>query len=236
MAPGDLRLRLVAALAVIVCIASLHTLAIAMIMAALSALLFALGQPDRRLWRRLLHVEGFLLLLFISLPFTIDGAPLFHLGPLTASIDGLARAALVAAKVSASVLVLTTMLGDVEPSRLGSALHSLHVPERLSRLFVMTVRYTALLREEARRLNDAMRARGFRPRSNRHTWRSYGNLMGMLLVRALDRAERIDEAMLCRGYAGHFPYRSQHAPTRLDWTGFTLIVSGGLIGVLADRL
>ena len=50
----------------------------------------------------------------------------------------------------------------------------------------------------------AMKARGFRLRCNPHTWRSIGYLFGMLLVRSIERAERILAAMRCRGFQGHF--------------------------------
>jgi cobalt/nickel transport system permease protein len=46
--------------------------------------------------------------------------------------------------------------------------------------------------------------RGFRPGVNRHTYRSFGYLAGMLLVRSLDRSERIVAAMKCRGFRGRF--------------------------------
>ena len=49
-----------------------------------------------------------------------------------------------------------------------------------------------------------MRIRGFVPRTNIHTYRSYAYLVGMLLVRSYDRAERIHKAMLCRGFSGKY--------------------------------
>lgn len=234
--PADLRLRLVATFLAIACISQLRTLSVGAAVLVLTVAMVWHLRPAPALWRRLLHVESFLLLLFVTLPFTMDGRPLFSLGPLTASLDGVWRAALIACKVSASVLLLMALLGDVEPSRLGAALRGLRVPERLSRLFVMTVRYTALIREEVQRLRDAMRVRGFRPGSNRHTWRSYGNLIGMMLVRALDRAQRVEEAMTCRGYDGHFPYRTPPAPARRDWVGFGAIAGAGLLALVMDRL
>jgi cobalt/nickel transport system permease protein len=120
--------------------------------------------------------------------------------------------------------------------RLGAALHSLRVPEPIVRLFVLTVRYLAVIGGEARRLQEAMRARAFRPGSNRHTWRSYGNLVGMLLVRALDRAQRVEEAMLCRGFSGRFPWQE---PPRFAWSekGFmALAVTVAVLITVADRL
>lgn len=233
---GDLRLRLVGAFVTVFSIAQLHALAVAAGALALVVVAVSVGARQTRLWHRLLHVEGFMLLLFLTLPFTVAGTPLFSLGPLTASEEGVLRAALIACKVSASVLLLMALLGDVEASRLGGALRGLHVPERLARLFVMTARYVSLIRDEARRLHDAMRARGFQARSNRHTWRSYGNLIGMLLVRALERAQRVEEAMLCRGYNGRFPYRAYPAPTVRDWLGFGLVMACAATVLTVDRL
>lgn len=233
LAPADLRLRLVAAFVAVACLSQLRTPAIAA--AALIAALILWGRsPARTSWRRLLHVEGFVLLLFLTLPFTVTGTPLLTLGPLTASAEGVSRAVLVALKISAAMVLIGALLGDVEPSRLGGALRGLRVPEAIARLFVLTARYVGLIRDEARRLHEAMRARGFRPRTNRHTWRSYGNLIGMLLVRALERARRVEEAMLCRSYDGRFPYPALPAPTRRDWADFALVAGGGLLALAAD--
>jgi cobalt/nickel transport system permease protein len=66
------------------------------------------------------------------------------------------------------------------------------------------VRYIEVVHREYHRLRNAMRLRGFRARCNRHTFRSLGYLIGMLVVRSLDRAHRIVEAMRCRGFRGRF--------------------------------
>lgn len=236
MMPRDPRLRLVAALLVVASISQLWTLSMAAMVFGLALLLAILGRPDRLQWRRMLHVEGFLLLLFLTLPFTMTGPIVATLGPLTVSSTGLARAALIALKVSACMLVVTVLLDGLDPVRLGATLQALRVPERFSRLLVMTARYVGLIREEARRLGQSMRARGFRPRSSHHTWRAYGNLVGMILVRALDRAERVEEAMLCRGHAGRFPYAALPAPDRRDWIAFALISGAGILALTVDRL
>jgi cobalt/nickel transport system permease protein len=234
--PQDLRLRLVAAFVAVAALSQLHDLATAVIALAGVGLIALVSGVERSLWRRLLHVESFVLLLFLTLPFTVPGAPLLTLGPLTASSEGVARAALIACKVSASVLVLMTFLGNVDPTRLGAALHALHVPEAIVRLFVLTVRYLSLIRGEARRLHEAMRARAFRAGSNRHTWRSYGYLIGMLLVRALERAQRVEEAMRCRGFSGRFPHAAVPAPAIRDWVAFVGLSGLAVATLLVDRI
>ena len=202
--PGDLRLRLPAVLWVLLAIGQITGLPAALVAAMAVLALYPLtGTPLRP--GRLLHLEAALLLLFLTLPFTVPGTELYSLGPLSASAEGLTRAGILAAKVTASVLLLTLAFGQTEPAHLGAALHSFRVPDTLIRLLLTTARYLGLIRGEALRLTEAMRARGFRPGTNRHTWQSYGWLLGMLLVRALDRAERVEDAMRARGFSGRFP-------------------------------
>jgi cobalt/nickel transport system permease protein len=50
--------------------------------------------------------------------------------------------------------------------------------------------------------------RGFRMRADWHTYRTLGNLAGTLLVRGHERAQRVHQAMLARGFDGTF--RSLH--------------------------
>lgn len=222
--PVDLRLRLIAAMGALIVFTPVKNLAPAV--AGLFAVLMLYAACRQPLpWRRLLHLEGFLILLLITLPFTLPGTPLFHLGPLTASTDGLWRAIVLACKVTASVLLISFLFATVDPIRLGNALLGLHVPEPLVRLFVAVVRYLALIQDEFSRLQESMRARAFIPRSNRHTWRSYGYLLGMLLIRAMERADRVEEAMRLRGYSGRFPQTPLPPPPFSDW-----IAAGGLIG------
>jgi len=234
MWPGDLRLRIVAAFVLIACLSQVQSPAVAAAAFGLAALAAVLSGAAGRNWRRLLHVEAFLLLMLATLPLTIAGTPLVSFGPFAASVEGVWRAASLLCRVSASVLIVMALLGDVEPVRFGAALRGLWVPERLARLFVFTARYGVLLGDEGRRLHDAMRARAFRPRSSLHTWRSYGNLIGMLLVRALERAHRVEEAMRCRGYAGHFPRTVEGPPPVRDWLALALAVTAGLAALAVD--
>jgi cobalt/nickel transport system permease protein len=61
-----------------------------------------------------------------------------------------------------------------------------------------------------------MRVRGFRSRTDLHTLRSLGHLVGMLLVHSFDRSERVWAAMKCRGFRGTFWLLDHFAYTRRD--------------------
>lgn len=158
----------------------------------------------RNLLKRLVEVNVFILFLWCVVPFTHPGRAIWTAGPLTATNEGVRYALAVTLKANGIVLVLTALVATVDVARLGHALYHLRVPAKLIHLFTFTIRYFDVLHREYRRLRNAMRLRCFRPRTNRHTYRTYGFLVGMLLVRSLDRSHRVVAAMKCRGFRGRF--------------------------------
>jgi len=154
---------------------------------------------------RVLHIEGFMLVLMVLLPFTVPGQTLIILGPFVATFEGVQAAVKVAIKVNICAVAAFALLGSLDPVRVARAAEDLGVPTRFVTLFLFTARYVSVFRVETARLTEAMRVRAFRPRSNLHTWHTYGNLVGMMLVRSLERARRVDEAMRCRGFTGQMP-------------------------------
>ncbi len=179
-----------------------ETLAVALA-AALAATLLARLAP-RAVVRRLVPLNLFMAMVVLLLPLSTAGQPLVRLGPLAYTAEGLRLAIQIALKGNAIVLMLVALWSTMDLNTVGHALAHLRVPEKLIHLMLLSVRYLDVLRGEYRRLVGAMRMRGFRPAANRHTYRSYGYLLGMLLVRGLDRAERILAAMKCRGFRGRF--------------------------------
>ncbi len=165
-------------------------------------LLFCIRLPLKLIARRLLAFEGFILLIVIFFPFTIEGEVVWELGGFNASVEGLERALTVFLRANAIIISMLCLLGTLEPETLGHALARLGVPNKLAHLFLMTARYLDVLFDEYSRLKQAMRARAFVPKSNFHTWRTFGWLIGMLLVRSMDRSQRIMNAMKCRGFNG----------------------------------
>lgn len=227
----DPRLRIGASIAFTLVILSLQSFS-GLVCGLLLALVFARagGQGWDRLWRRLLLLQGLLVVLVVTLPFTVAGSPLMELGPVTASREGLTLAFRILLKSNAVMLALLGLVGGLEPVVLGHALGRLGVPDKLVHLLLQTVRQIHLLDQEYGRLRQAMRARAFVPRSDRHTWNSYGWLMGMLLVRALGRSRRVLQAMRCRGFNGRLYL--------LDTTGWSLGdgVFAGMLGLILAAL
>ena len=166
--------------------------------------------------RRLLAVNGFMLTLVLLLPWSVPGEALVALGSYSYSREGALQALAITLKANTIVLVIISFVSTLEPITFAHALERLKTPSRLVQLYLFTVRYIAVLEEEYRQLRVAMAIRAFRPGLNRHTLRSFGYLVGMLLVRALDRSERITNAMKCRGFTGRFHTHRHFQLGRLD--------------------
>ncbi|MBC7908011.1 MAG: cobalt ECF transporter T component CbiQ [Rhodospirillaceae bacterium] len=167
--------------------------------------------------KRLLALDGFMVVVLAMLPFTVPGSAMFDLFGLPASSEGARQAVAILLKANAVTLAMLALLGSMEVVALGHALGRLGVPERFVALFLFTTRYIAVLHQEYSRLRLAMRARAFRLHSSVHSWRAMGWLVGMLLVMSLERSERIHAAMRCRGFTGRFHLCDDSRAGWLDW-------------------
>lgn len=194
-------------------------------------------RPLSSILRPLAAMDGFILIMLLMLPFTTPGTTLFALGPDgqwgTASVEGLWLASDIALTANAILLMLLALIGDLDPVRIGHALHRLHLPVALVQLLQFTLRYVNLIHGEFGRMRIAMRARGFKAGTHWHSVRSLGYALGTLLVRSLDRSERVLRAMQCRGFTGHFPVvetlRFGAADTRL--ATLAALALSGLLGL-----
>lgn len=173
--------------------------------AALGLSLAALARlPVAALFRRFAALNIFMFVLILMIGLTMPGAAFIELGPVALSHEGLIRGLQIALKANAIFFSLVALMGTIDMSTLGHAFNHLRVPDKLTLLFLFTVRYVDVLYHEYLRLARAMKARCFRPRANLHTYRSRGYLVGVLLLRSLERAERVTAAMKCRGFTGKF--------------------------------
>ncbi|RCX26539.1 cobalt ECF transporter T component CbiQ [Thioalbus denitrificans] len=214
----DPRLRILLGVGFALVVVSLHRLPLLLLGLGLAlGLALAARLPPATTLKRILAMDALMVLVLLLLPFTLPGETLFTLGGLEASREGLLRAVTIALKANAVVIALLALVGTLEAPALGHALDHLRVPQRLIQLLLFTVRYLEVLHREYLRLRLAMQARAFRLRSDLHTWRSVGYLFGMLLVRSLDRSDRVLAAMKCRGFDGRFHRLHHPRAGAADW-------------------
>lgn len=170
----------------------------------------------------------------VALPFCLfaglsnllfDREILFRLGSLAVSGGVVSLLAILlrtylcvgAVLILAAITPLTELTGQLRRMRL---------PDLLVSLFEMTYRYLGALLEEASTMFTAYRLRS--PKGKGVEMGHMGSFAGQLLIRSFDRAERVYQAMKCRGYPqGDLP-RGRHSLTGGDIV-FLLVSCGSSI-------
>jgi len=104
--------------------------------------------------------------------------------------------------VKSSICLCTLqLLASVTPiSELLRTLRRVHFPELLCEVIALLSRYSSLLADEARRMHRARAGRTLHA-SRWLVWLALGNSLGLLFVRTVSRAERVQAAMRSRGAA-----------------------------------
>jgi cobalt/nickel transport system permease protein len=222
----DPRIRIVVAILFAVLVAVSSSLLALFAALAMSLFLLMLARLSaRKVFYRLLLVNGLILFLWLLIPFTFKGEALFTIGPLIGTREGVLYASRITLKCNAILLAMITLLATIPIFTLGHAMSQLHFPDKIIHLFLFTYRYIHVISQEYQRLVNAMKIRGFIPRTNLHTYKSYAYLVGMLLVKSYDRAERVYKAMLCRGFSGKYYTLSQFSVKRGDIVYLSLMLA-----------
>jgi cobalt/nickel transport system permease protein len=176
--------------------------------------------------KRLLLANSFTLFLWLTLPLTYGGEELSRLGPLEISSEGTRLAALITLKTNTIVLSLIALLATSRIAALGHALEGLRLPRQLCFLLLFSYRYVFVIYQEYRKLTRAAAMRCFVPATTIHTYRTYGYIFGMTLVKSWNRAARVHQAMLLRGFDGRLIPLEQQSAGRGD---FVFLVLGLLL-------
>lgn len=121
--------------------------------------------------------------------------------------------------------------------RLCAGLEKMGVPRLFAVQLLFLYRYLFVIGEEALRMIRSVQMRSTGTKSLR--LRTYGSLIGHLLLRSMDRAQRIYQAMVSRGFDGQVRVLNRTAPGWRDvvfaggWIAFFIIarlwnLAGGL--------
>jgi cobalt/nickel transport system permease protein len=157
----------------------------------------------RNLVKRLTPVNLLVGFLWLILPLTFPGKPIFYLGTFPVTHEGILYATKITIKSNAIMLMMIALVTTTSIFTLGHAMHELRVPQKIVHLFFFTYRYIHVMHREYLRLVNSMKIRGFRAKTNVHTYRTFAYMIGMILVKSFDRAQRVHNAMLCRGFKGN---------------------------------
>jgi len=225
----DPRLRVIGATAFAVVVAVSYNFTALLIALILSLIMALSARLDlRAVMKRLLAPVIFLLLLWAVLPWSYEGDALAALGPVTITRQGVNLCAQISLKTVCLMVAFMALVATMTVDTLGHTLNRLRLPDKMVHLLLITYRYLFVIEQEYQRLVRAMKIRNFHPRTNLHSYRTFAYLVGMLFVRASERARRVHGAMICRGFNGRFVSLREFPPNPRNHL-FSLGVSLSLV-------
>ncbi|HOA73384.1 MAG TPA: cobalt ECF transporter T component CbiQ [Phycisphaerae bacterium] len=230
----DARWKLAAAAVFVTAVILLRTAQTAVPAVVLAGALVLLGRmPLREVLHRVKPAAVVVGVVVMVLAITAPGERVAWAG-LSWSRGGLAAGGLVAAKALAVVLALVALVSSSPTRQIWAAMRRLHVPAGLVQVFHLAYRYVFVIQSESRAVQTAMRARGYRAKLNPHNLSVLGNVVGMLLIRSTERAERVYLAMQARGFDGSFPTLEEWRTRGSDIIKFVLLAGASAALVAVD--
>jgi cobalt/nickel transport system permease protein len=113
-------------------------------------------------------------------------------------------------------------------NRLGAGLERLGLPAIFVTQILFLYRYLFVVADEGQRMMRSVRLRSVGP--DALPLRVYGSLVGHLLLRSMDRADRVHRAMVARGFDGEVRILN---PGRFGWPDTAFVVGWLLFFVVA---
>lgn len=160
-----------------------------------------LGQSFNRIFLKSTVVLPFVLMIGIFNP-VFDQTEMTKIGPWELSHGWITFISITLRGLFAlqALLLLTESCGFIGMCR---AMRQLYVPAFLTTQLEMVYRYSGTIMEELRQMKRARQARGYGHKA--FGLRLWGAMIGQLFIRSIDRAERVNKAMICRGFTGTIP-------------------------------
>jgi len=143
-----------------------------------------------------------------ALPFSLFGGfsniifdrlPILIIGTITVT-GGMVSFASILLKTVLTVSAVLILIATTPLPVISKQLARIGVPSLIVFLLIMTYRYISVLIEEAATMVTAYAVRA--PRQKFIKIKDMGSFIGHLLLRSIDRAERVFAAMKCRGFNG----------------------------------
>jgi cobalt/nickel transport system permease protein len=237
----DARIRLVIAVAAIFAVVFMvHWQTTLIILSASVALVIYSRASMRTYLKRLLYPSYIIILVAVVQPFTY-GSTIAAVVPgisLPVFQEGVAFGILVFARALAAISVLNLLVLVTPMETIMDSLRWFRVPDVILDTMMLMYRYISIVSEESGRMRKAQESRlGYsKTVSIRRKLANFGTLAGMLLTRSFDRAVKVGDAMIARGYVGTsslFTYSAPELRRRDALTGL-LALAAVIVLVLLD--
>ncbi|MEL6403886.1 MAG: cobalt ECF transporter T component CbiQ [Chloroflexota bacterium] len=196
------RIKFVSLFVLIIAFSLVQDLRLVPIMLVATVIVFAISRlPFTFLLSRLRYPGIFLGSLIVILPLFTGETEIFRLGFLSIQAEGVTYMFLVVSRFICILTISLVIFGTSPFLETVITLRSLGIPSLIADMMMLTVRYIFEIADSLTRMQRAMTMRGFSMKKfDMNSATQIARLMGSLLIRSYEQAERIYKAMRLRGY------------------------------------
>ena len=229
----DPRFKIVSLFLLLLSCSFLQKIELASVALAISCtLLFLSKLPLGFILKKLKYPAVMLFFLALLLAVTSGGEVVASIGPLPLYKSGLYLSAVIFIKSISQLIIFFVLLETTPFTHTIKALYHLQVPNKLIAIAFFTFRYIFVYLEELRKMQTAARLRGSGRKFRLGPFSTNGAIIGSLMVRSFAQAERINAAMVLRGYTYKFMVHHRFKPVTGDYikSGIAVITAGIIWG------
>lgn len=197
----DPRIKVLTAALFVICVVSFDKYVIAAMLPFALFLITIMGLggiPAIYVMKKLALASPFAVMIGIFNPL-LDQQIILHLGSMAVS-GGWISFLSILLRFCLTVTAMLVLIATTGFNSVCMALEKLGMPKIFAVQLLMLYRYIFVLIAEGQRMYRARAIRSFQKR--RMDMKTFTHLVGQLLLRTIDRGQRIHQAMLCRGFDG----------------------------------
>jgi cobalt/nickel transport system permease protein len=220
----DPRIKVVITAVFVLCVVSFDKYAISALLPFVVFLLVIAGIaniPLDFIIRKLVVVSPFAIMVGIFNPF-LDQQTIMHLGSIGIS-GGIISFVSILLRFSLTVGAMLVLIATAGFNSVCMAMVKLGMPKIFAVQLLMLYRYIFVFVDEGLRMFQARTLRSFQKRAM--SIKTFSYIIGQMLLRTIDRAQRIHLAMLCRGFDGTIRIRQSLKITTSDITVLILCLA-----------
>jgi len=129
--------------------------------------------------------------------------------------------------IRANALLLFTLLlfSDKSLFDIAGSLQTLKAPAKLIALFFFVGKFIIIIKKEFETTKKVMKIRNFKSKSNLFSYKIYANVIGMMIVKCFDRAEKLKYSMILRNFQGQIYQSKIDTFTAIDFLIFLSVLA-----------
>jgi len=100
---------------------------------------------------------------------------------------------------------------------IATGMQTLRVPNKLSSLFFFVAKFVIIIKEELSITKKALKVRNFKSKTSIYSYKIYANIIGMVIVKCFDRANKLKDTMILRNFTGKIYQSKSEKFSKIDF-------------------